>query len=76
MYQKVSHHHLTKHYQIIMKRMRQVVMVNFYLKLFYLKSEIFLELDRDFVEQLNELSSKQHRRQYSGLKQYVFLTFF
>jgi len=30
---------------------------------------IYLEDKKDFVEQLNELSTKQHRRQYSGLNQ-------
>jgi hypothetical protein len=38
------------------------------LNILNLKIKICLELNRDFVEELNELSSKQHRRQYSGLK--------
>ena len=31
------------------------------------RSLLILDVNQDFVEQLNELSSKQHRRQYSGV---------
>ncbi len=42
-----------------------IINIHFFLFLFY-----FSEDKRDFVEQLNELSTKQHRRQYSG---YLFI---
>jgi hypothetical protein len=34
--------------------------------IFFFVNDSFLEEKKDFVEQLNELSTKQHRRQYSG----------